>query len=459
MTNKTTWWMCHWAAMATLAVFANVAIADNWGAWSKDACFKDQRKFTSVLHGIPWGASWETACAKKALPATIHGLPTKAATKHCVNRSTAMWAEVFIDDPSCETKNQAKSKSSDTDKAACAQQTPSGLKWGQPWRRGDCIAPNKRKYSSILQGIPLGQSWESTCRGTPINETIGGTAVCQSAPNNCVNVAGTAMWGEVYVTDTTCQAPDDMKWGKMKRDECIGKGLRKYSAILHGIGKGMDWVTTCKEKTYDFTGVLPKEAKVDNADITAVKPSECKIYLDGVWGEFQVSDKTCGEVTGLRWGTWQEGQCQLMPAALINACDSNDAPAGCAEGRVWVRQYASVLWNIPKDYSWESVCENSAPNPKGKEQDYKLEVPSHPDWVPTKPHACVKATGNEVFNWATLVAGTALSLSSNALVSVAGTGVGLAGPIASLTGADLGAFNIWGIVYVPDAGCSASNQR
>jgi hypothetical protein len=61
-------------AMLVAISFATPALAkQHWGDFRDDGCvtYKDgkYRVFKSVLWDIPWGHSWETACAK--MPATI----------------------------------------------------------------------------------------------------------------------------------------------------------------------------------------------------------------------------------------------------------------------------------------------------------------------------------------------------------------------------------------------------
>lgn len=63
------------AALAICA-FATPALAgQHWGSFKDNGCVRSKgakyHVYSSVLWGIPWGASWEVACAK--MPATVHG--------------------------------------------------------------------------------------------------------------------------------------------------------------------------------------------------------------------------------------------------------------------------------------------------------------------------------------------------------------------------------------------------
>src|SRR6266568_3029412 len=73
------------------------------------------------------------------------------------------------------------------------------LNWGK--MSYSCTGnPGVGKYSSILWGIPWGQSWEQACHTTPApsdDPTIAGRL-----PDNCVT--GLNEWGEWYMTDHSC---------------------------------------------------------------------------------------------------------------------------------------------------------------------------------------------------------------------------------------------------------------
>ena len=59
-----------------------------WGNFQKDQCTKlGHRQYASVLHGIPFGVSWEDTCAKTS--ATIGGQHFARPTR-CVNKRSVV---------------------------------------------------------------------------------------------------------------------------------------------------------------------------------------------------------------------------------------------------------------------------------------------------------------------------------------------------------------------------------
>jgi hypothetical protein len=113
--------------------------------------------------------------------------------------------------------------------------------WGS--FRKQCIRDGVAKYSSVLRGIPVGQSWEKACaRSTAL---INGQRV---RPTRCVNT-GTAMWGEFEMSDASCNRPK-LQWGSFKDNGCVildrqGWGMRSYSSVLWNIPAGQSWEKTC----------------------------------------------------------------------------------------------------------------------------------------------------------------------------------------------------------------------
>jgi hypothetical protein len=73
--------------------------------------------------------------------------------------------------------------------------------WGD-FKADDCIGNGLRQYSSVLHGIPFGQSWESHCADGPKAIIVGQTF---DRPFRCTNEGpGIRMWGEFAVTDASC---------------------------------------------------------------------------------------------------------------------------------------------------------------------------------------------------------------------------------------------------------------
>ena len=59
-------------ALVTALSATSAAAAPHWGSFKNNGCVaKDLRAYSAVLWDIPWGASWETTCART--PARVQG--------------------------------------------------------------------------------------------------------------------------------------------------------------------------------------------------------------------------------------------------------------------------------------------------------------------------------------------------------------------------------------------------
>ena len=73
--------------------------------------------------------------------------------------------------------------------------------WGT-FKRDGCVGEGLRQHSSVLYGIPFGQSWESHCANGPKTTILGQTF---DRPTRCKNQGpGINMWGEFDVKDASC---------------------------------------------------------------------------------------------------------------------------------------------------------------------------------------------------------------------------------------------------------------
>ncbi len=172
---------------ASAAAQSPLSAAPHWGSFKKDDCtqiFPGKRQYSAVLHGIPWGQSWEQACAN--MPATINGEHFDRPTR-CVNAGFNMWGEFDVSDDGCEA-NWAASVGTEY-----YTHKDDGCQSSGPYA-------GKRKYSSRLWNI-VGVSWEEACSRMPM--TIAG--VTYTSPHECVNT-GSEMWGEWYVPDSSCES-------------------------------------------------------------------------------------------------------------------------------------------------------------------------------------------------------------------------------------------------------------
>ncbi|MFT7577772.1 MAG: hypothetical protein ACI9XZ_004175 [Alphaproteobacteria bacterium] len=151
------------AAMLCL-VFVSSASAAKWGRFKKSCAGDGVAKYSAILHGIPFGQSWERACARQG---AVVGGKRFTRPSRCINRRTAMWGEFIVRDRSC-ARPRAR------------------LKWGS-FKNNGCVITNRqgwgmRSYSAVLWGIPHGQSWERTCART--GATVAGRRF--SHPTSCV---------------------------------------------------------------------------------------------------------------------------------------------------------------------------------------------------------------------------------------------------------------------------------
>lgn len=152
------------SALGLLLTAAGPAAAVNWGSFQKQCVGDGTAKYSAILHGIPLGQSWERTCAVTG--ANINGRHYARPT-NCVNRRTAMWGEFIVRDASCAHRREP-------------------LRWGT-FKDNGCVAIDgrgigMRSYSSVLWGIPPGQSWEGTCAVT--GATVAGRRF--SHPTACV---------------------------------------------------------------------------------------------------------------------------------------------------------------------------------------------------------------------------------------------------------------------------------
>ena len=94
--------------LLTLAAFCSFAVltsADNWGSFERDSCVGNGlRQYSSALHGIPLGESWESRCASSP-HAVVEG-QTFDRPSRCVNVGPGIdvWGYFDVEDASCLNK-------------------------------------------------------------------------------------------------------------------------------------------------------------------------------------------------------------------------------------------------------------------------------------------------------------------------------------------------------------------
>jgi hypothetical protein len=197
-----------------------------------------------------------------------------------------------------------------------------------------------------------------------------------------------------------------MKWGAFKKDACVAWGKRQYSSILWDIPWSQSWETACAGAAATIHGKH------------FAKPNRC-VNADGhMWGEFMVDDASCKP----HWGGFKDDGC---------------VPLSKFEKR---RQYSAILWDIPKDYSWEDACSRMPAKVKGQTFDH--------------PTACVKSNASVLISAtgiiASTVAGAMVAGPVGSAVASAGTSVAVEAINQSTGGMPL---NMWGVFYVEDSSC------
>ena len=173
MTELLSWRHLSLVPLLTICA-ATWAYGQRWGDFKKDTCTKPgYRQYSAILWDVPFGGSWEKACASQS--ATING-QNFSHPDRCKNTGTNEWGEFDVPDSSCQAH------------------------WSIP-QKGACVANGKRTYSAQILDVPPSQSWENACGSTP--ETVLGHTF--STPSQCRNVGLAGEWGDFYMPDDTCE--------------------------------------------------------------------------------------------------------------------------------------------------------------------------------------------------------------------------------------------------------------
>ena len=100
--------------------------------------------------------------------------------------------------------------------------------WGS-FESGRCVGDGLRQYSSVLNGIPSGESWESHCANGPKTVIEGQTF---DRPSSCVNAGpGINIWGFFDLKDASC-----LNMGNSALDDVKNAGsVSKANFALNGI--------------------------------------------------------------------------------------------------------------------------------------------------------------------------------------------------------------------------------
>jgi hypothetical protein len=101
----------HLTCVTSLVLAAGPAAAAEFGSFQADMCRGENgsgqgvRQHSAILWGIPWGYSWEQACAETS--ATVAGQYFSSPDR-CVNFGPGinMWGEFDVVDPSCQVDRE-----------------------------------------------------------------------------------------------------------------------------------------------------------------------------------------------------------------------------------------------------------------------------------------------------------------------------------------------------------------
>ena len=151
----------------------------DWGNLRDNGCVGCiGRRYSAILWGLTGDSRfWIETCKRtpgEAGTAVAGRLPTR-----CVWSWGNVWGEWDVPDPACPVKQH----------------------WGAVVDNG-CPGTwgREHRYSSVLEDLPWGCSWERACYTMP---GPAGTAVAGRQPNCCVNT-GEAIWGVWWIEDAQC---------------------------------------------------------------------------------------------------------------------------------------------------------------------------------------------------------------------------------------------------------------
>jgi hypothetical protein len=232
----------------------------HWGTFKQDRCVAiGQRQYSARL--LDAGDNWEKACDDTgAVISTPRGKRRFSKPARCKKVGVwpflQMWGEFDVPDPSCPH-------------------------WGTISPR-NCTALGVRKFEAVLEDIPDGVDWQSTCEAMPA--AVHGTQL--DRPTRCVKTdlvgMGISMRGEFDVRDTSCVPV----WKPFQKKECTGLITRQYSSRLDRIPDGLDWEDTCTRTPAEVNGVeFARPTRCVKTDIVG--------FGLAMWGEFDISDTSC----------------------------------------------------------------------------------------------------------------------------------------------------------------------
>ena len=113
--------------------------------------------------------------------------------------------------------------------------------WGS-FESGPCVGDGLRQYSSVLEGIPSGESWESRCANGPKTVIEGQTF---DRPSSSVNAGpGINIWGFFDLKDASCLNMGNSALDDVKKSSSVNKGKFALNDM-----KSADW--------FNDNGIMP----------------------------------------------------------------------------------------------------------------------------------------------------------------------------------------------------------
>ena len=191
---------------AGLMLAATPASAADYGPFQADFCNGENssgqgvRQHSAILWGIPWGYSWEQACAET--PAIVNGQYFYSADR-CVNAAGInMWGEVDLVDPTCQVDRQGVE--AEIGMLMGVELTCDRSDWPSDGCSNPLTDPLSKQYRNQFNGACV---FHDYCYASPWGATYGRNA-CDER------------FAELMLE--TCHPADDV---------CIGAALTFYGAV------------------------------------------------------------------------------------------------------------------------------------------------------------------------------------------------------------------------------------
>jgi len=369
------------ALFLTFFIAEQAAAEDpHWGDFRKDHCTEiGVRQYSAVLWGIPWGTSWENACATTHATVQEKFFPTPT---RCKNAGGQMWGEFEVPDDHCPFWGAVNDGACDT--SGC----------------------HRRIAWAFLRDIPKGMEWDYACNKqayfTPDGRKLAASKCVKHEPEIAGQKTGIAEKGEFYVEDSTCPCASatttttttsTLKPGekedpnKKQKESChqkcddspIGKSLQgaalndpdktgsKAAIVILACHGACEILAYPDLSTMHYNedlavpkGCLDSASRIYDIPCTDAKGTWASDYdrcksIDSYKGQKLTSalKQITGGINTFAWATF------AIADSTCNAKWGDFKRDNCVQ-EVGYRQYSAILWNIPPGINWLDAC-NSAP--------------------------------------------------------------------------------------------------